>query len=176
MFTTRLARRRRPSVTTTRRGDGASGWASRVATAAMIAVVIACHDPAEPAPLEACWLAGTVYFVLAPEPVSGYIGDIFRDYDVPVGDSLQVDVTAYRIVEAYYINDPMVIGPRCIPFETEELSVPVAFTSSDEQVARTRSGGWIHGVAPGVATVTIRSTAPPVYADTEIRVLVTGGS
>jgi hypothetical protein len=98
--------------------------------------------------------SGAVGFVLIgllPEP-----GEFFADYEVRIGDSIQVVGSLHRITEAYPTFNVQQ-GWTCQVTATTQIPGTVNFSTTDTQVVELLPAGWIRGLSVGQATIVATS-------------------
>ena len=115
-------------------------------SAALVALAAACAD--ENGINEPCErLVGDVRVVVDSMYAAGFV--------LPVGDSVNVGTTVRRIESARAVLITNVTV--CEAEFGDPLERPVTFSTTNEAIAAARPNGWVVGVSPGVAGITVVS-------------------
>lgn len=132
--------------------------------AAAALVPAACRHTVLGPTVECDGLVGELFIELTPAPLG-----VFYDYEVDVGDSLQVAGAVRRIDEAAALFDVQ-RGWYCTDAASSSVPGAVTFATDDAALVRLRAGGWIHGLERGTAKITASSAIHGIAA--EVWVLV----
>ena len=101
-----------------------------------------------------------IFFIeLHPEP-SG----TFADYQVDVGDSIQVTASLHRVDDTKPGFNPQQ-GWYCETTASSPVSSAVTLGTTDGELLRVHANGWIRGLRQGLAGVTASSTSPLAQRD-----------
>ena len=134
----------------------------RLAVAALVAsvAVAACEDSVIGPTVECGPPAGDLFFIeLHPEP-SG----TFADYELEIGDSIQVTASLHRVDDTEPGFNPQQ-GWYCVTTASSPVSGAVTLGTSDEALLRVHANGWIRGLRQGLAGVAASSTSPLARRD-----------
>jgi hypothetical protein len=134
-----------------------------LAVAASLAPVACKHTVLGPT-VECDGLVGDLFIELTPAPLG-----VFVDYELFVGDSLQVVGTVRRIDEAAALFDVQ-RGWYCTDSASSPVPGTVTFATGDAALVRLGAGGWIRGIGRGTAKITASSASHALAA--EVWVLV----
>ena len=104
-------------------------------------------------------VVGQLFIELTPEPLG-----VWLDYEVDVGDSLQVRGTVHRVDEAAPRFDVQ-RGWYCTGTASTLVPGTVTLATEDTELVRLAPGGWIQGLQPGTARITASSAAPAASRD-----------
>ena len=116
------------------------------------------HDVLGPT-IDCDGMKGLLFIELTPEPPG-----VLFDYEIGIGDSLQVQGAVQRVDEATEMFDPQ-RGWFCTETATTPLSGTVVLDTDDTELVRLGPGGWIVGLRQGTAIVTASSATHAVSLD-----------
>jgi hypothetical protein len=134
----------------------------RLAAAALVGsvAIAACEDSVIGPTVECGPPEGDLFFIeLHPEP-SG----TFADYQVNVGDSIQVTASLRRVDDTEPGFNPQQ-GWYCETTASSPVSGVVTLGTNDGELLRIHANGWIRGLHQGLAGVTASSTSPLAQRD-----------
>jgi hypothetical protein len=125
----------------------------------LAAGLAACDDSISDPAIDCRVFEGLVFIELAPAPSGTFV-----DYQVNVGDSIQVSGSLHRVDRAEPAFNVQQ-GWSCRTTASSPVSGTVSLSTTSSEIVQLRPGGWIRGLIPGLAIVTASSTEPAASAD-----------
>lgn len=110
-------------------------------------------------------LVGLLFIELVPPP-SG----TFSDYEVRVGDSIQLRPVVHRVDAARRTFNPQQ-GWYCVTSASSPATGVVTLTTNDVALVRLNPNGWVRGLSRGFAVVFAASPAAPATVWIGVEVL-----
>ena len=138
-------------------------WLYAVALA-MLGMFVSCRETSEPTS-ECESVVGDNFIALQPEPREAIAG-----YEINVGDSIQL-VGSVRRIDIARRTFNVQQGWYCVVAASSLVSGLVILNTTDSHLVRLSGGGWVHGLSPGLATITAASTNPPATVDVGVLVI-----
>ena len=120
---------------------------------------MACEGVSSDPIIDCGFWVGSNYIDVQPEP----LGYLFQ-YEINVRDSIQISATVRRVDASTAGFNPQ-LGWYCYTSASSPVSGAVGLSTTDTDIVRLGSDGWIHGLSFGTATITASSTQPALTTE-----------